>query len=334
MAQYVASRILQALLVVFGVTVITFVALHVIPGDVAQMIGGEKATPQQIAQIRLQLGLDDPLWVQYWRYVSSAVRGDFGISLQTHRPATTEVLNAFPLTFQLATLALIVATVVGIWLGIVSATRQGGIADAGALMVTLVGTSAPVFWTGLLLLLVAGSDLRLFPIGGILSSNVQLDRITGMPVLDSLLTGNWPALGDTLMHLVLPVLTLSLLPTAVIARITRAGMLEVIHNPYVRTARAKGAARARVLYRHALPNALLPVITVVGLQFGTLLSGAILTETVFSLPGLGRVAVNAILSRDYPVIEAMVVLTAVMFTVINLAVDLAYGLLDPRQRVR
>jgi peptide/nickel transport system permease protein len=153
-----------------------------------------------------------------------------------------------------------------------------------------------------------------------------------MPVLDSLLTGNWPALGDTVLHLVLPVVTLAILPTAVIARITRSGMLEVLSAPYIQTARAKGAPGSRVLYRHALPNALLPVITTIGLQFGTLLSGAILTETVFALPGLGRVAVNAILSRDYPVIEATVVLTAVVFTAINLVVDLAYGLLDPRQR--
>src|SRR5579884_2972719 len=310
MARYVAGRVLQAVLVVLGVTVITFVALHVVPGDVAQMIGGEKATPQQIAEIRRQLGLDDPLWVQYWRFLSSAVRGDFGISLQTRRPAVQEVLTAFPLTFQLAVLALAVAVVAGGWLGIVSATRAGGPAEGAAMLVTMVGTSAPVFWTGLLLLLLGGSVLRLFPIGGVLSSGVELDRITGIPLLDGLLTGNWPALGDVLWHLVLPVLTLALLPTA----------------------RAKGASRARVLYRHALPNALLPVVTTVGLQFGTLLSGAILTETVFALPGLGRVAVNAILSRDYPVIEAMVVLTAVVFTVINLIVDLSYGLLDPRQR--
>ncbi|HZV49820.1 MAG TPA: ABC transporter permease [Candidatus Dormibacteraeota bacterium] len=332
MARYVAGRVLQAVLVVLGVTVITFVALHVVPGDVAQMIGGEKATPQQIAEIRRQLGLDDPLWVQYWRFLSSAVRGDFGISLQTRRPAVQEVLTAFPLTFELAVLALAVAGAVGVWLGIASATRAGGMAEGTAMLVTLVGTSAPVFWTGLLLLLLGGGVLRLFPIGGVLSSGVALDRITGIPLLDGLLTGNWPAVGDVLWHLVLPVVTLALLPTAVIARITRASMLEVLRNPYVQTARAKGASRARVIYRHALPNALLPVVTTIGLQFGTLLSGAILTETVFALPGLGRVAVNAILSRDYPVIEATVVLTAVVFTVINLAVDLSYGLLDPRQR--
>lgn len=334
MARYVVSRVLQAVLVVFGVTVITFVALHVVPGDVAQMIAGDKATPQQLARIRQQLGLYDPLWVQYWRFLSAAVRGDFGVSLQTHRPAVTQVLSAFPLTFELAILALLVAVAAGVWLGIVSATRRGGVAEGAAILLTMVGTSAPVFWTGLLLLLLGGSALHIFPIGGVLSSGVRLDQITGMPVLDAIITGNLPALGDALVHLVLPVITLALLPTAVIARITRAGMLEVIRQAYVQTARAKGAARIRVVYRHALPNALLPVITTVGLQFGTLLSGAILTETVFALPGLGRVAINAILSRDYPVIEAMVVLTAVVFTVINLVVDLTYGLLDPRQRER
>jgi ABC-type dipeptide/oligopeptide/nickel transport system permease component len=333
LARYVVGRTLQAVLVVFGVTVITFVALHVVPGDVAQMIAGDKATPQQLARIRQQLGLNDPLWVQYGRFLGAAVRGDFGVSLQTHRPAVTEVLNAFPLTFELAVLALGVAIVAGVWLGIISATRRGSVADGGAILVTLVGTSAPVFWTGLLLLL-GGSTLRIFPIGGILSSGAHLQQITGMPVVDALVTGNWLELGDALLHLVLPVITLSLLPTAVIARITRAGMLEVVRQAYVQTARAKGAARARILYRHALPNALLPVVTTIGLQFGTLLSGAILTETVFALPGLGRVAVNAILSRDYPVIEATVVLTAALFTVINLLVDLAYGLLDPRQRQR
>jgi peptide/nickel transport system permease protein len=334
LARYVVGRVLQAVLVVFGVTMITFVALHVVPGDVAQMIGGDKATPQQLAAIRRQLGLNDPLWVQYWRFLSSAVRGDFGVSLQTHRRAAAEVLTAFPLTFELAVMALAVAVVVGVWLGIVSAARRGSVVDGGAILVTLVGTSAPVFWTGLLLLLLGGSVLRIFPIGGILSSGVRLEQITGLPVLDAILTGNLPALGDALLHLVLPVIALALLPTAVIARITRTGMLEVMQQAYVQTARAKGAGRVRVLYRHALPNALLPVVTTIGLQFGTLLSGAILTETVFALPGLGRVAVNAILSRDYPVIEATVVLTAVVFTVINLLVDLTYGLLDPRQRQR
>jgi peptide/nickel transport system permease protein len=331
-ARYVAGRLLQAGLVIVGVTMITFLALHVIPGDVAQMIGGDKATPAQIALIRQQLGLDDPLWVQYGRFVSSAVRGDLGVSLQTHRPATTEVLTAFPLTFQLAVLALILATATGIWLGVVSATRRGSLADGVATVVTLVGTSSPVFWTGLLFLLVGGSMLRLFPIGGVLSPDVSLQRITGMTLVDSVLTGNGQALLSAVMHLVLPVLTLAILPTAVITRITRSGMLEVLGQPYVQAARAKGAPWRRVVYQHALPNVLLPVVTTVALQFGTLLSGAILTETVFAQPGLGRVAVNAILSRDYPVVQAAVVLTALVFTMINLLVDLGYGLLDPRVR--
>lgn len=332
MGSYLASRLGQAVVVIFGVTLVTFLALHVVPGDVAVMIGGERATPGQLAHIRQQLGLNDPLWIQYWRYISSAVQGNFGTSLETYQPASTVVLQAFPLTFQLAVLALIVASVAGTSLGVLAARHQGGPLDALSTVVSMVGTASPVFWTGLILLLLGGALLGIFPIGGAISSGSSLKAVTGLTLLDAIITGNWGALGDVSLHLVLPVLTLSLLPTAIIARISRAGMIEVLRLDYVRTARAKGAPRARVTLRHALPNVLLPLITTIGLQFGTLLSGAVLTETVFGLPGLGRVVVNAILARDYPVVQATVILTAIVFTLVNLLVDITYGLVDPRVR--
>lgn len=332
MASYLASRLGQAVVVIFGVTLVTFLALHVVPGDVAVMIGGERATATQLAHIREQLGLNDPLWVQYWKYISNAVQGNFGTSLETYQPASTVVLQAFPLTIQLAVLALIVASLAGISLGVLAARHQGGPLDALSSVVSIIGTASPVFWTGLVLLLLGGAVLGIFPIGGAISTGSNLKTVTGFTLVDAIITGNGPALGDVSLHLVLPVLTLALLPTAIIARISRAGMIEVLRLDYVRTARAKGAPMARVTLRHALPNVLLPLITTIGLQFGTLLSGAVLTETVFDLPGLGRVVVNAILARDYPVVQATVILTAIVFTLVNLLVDITYGLVDPRVR--
>jgi len=332
LARFLVRRVLQSILVILGVTIITFLALHVIPGDVAHMIGGEKATPEQIEQIRQQLGLDQPLYVQYWRFLSSAVRGDFGTSLQTHISAMHEVAIAFPLTFQLASLSLLVAAIFGIWLGTIAAVKRGTIVEGLSMAITLIGTSAPVFWIGILLLLFGGARLGWFPIGDVISNSIDLRNITHMTIVDSIITGNWQALGNTLHHLILPVFTLSLLPMAVISRITRAGMLEVLRQDYLRTARAKGVRESIVIFRHALPNAFLPVVTALGLQFGVLLSGAILTETVFNLPGLGRLVISSILFRDFPVIQAIVVVAAVAFTVINLLVDLSYAVFDPRIR--
>ena len=332
MQRFLLNRLLQVIPVLFGITVVAFLAMHVVPGDVAQLIGGEKATEADLARIRQQFGLNDPLYVQYGRFLADAVRGDFGQSLRTHRPAAGEVFTAFPVTFELSLLSLVIATLVGVWAGVVSATHRGGWLDTLVMVTALGGISMPVFWTGTLLMLLGGGLLGLFPIGGLLSQGVSVQTVTGLHLLDSLLTGNGAAALDLLRHLALPAIALATLPTAIIARITRSGMLDVLRQDYITTARAKGLGGAVVVYRHALRNALIPVVTVIGLQFGTLLSGAILTETVFSLPGLGRLAVSAILYRDFPMVQAIVVLTAVVFVMINIVVDLAYGLLDPRIR--
>lgn len=332
MRRYLVSRVLQMIPVLVGISLVAFLGLHLVPGDVVQMILGDKATPEAVARLRAQLGLNDPVWVQYGRFLVQVLHGSFGQSLRTHRPATYEVLAAFPVTLQLSFLALIVATVVGIWLGIVSALHRGRWGDAAAMVVALFGISMPVFWVALLLMLLGGVFLHLLPIAGLLDPGDTIPTVTGIQLLDALITGDWGGFLDVLRHLVLPVLALATLPMGVIARVMRASILEAIGQDYVRTAYSKGLASSAVIYRHALRNALIPVVTVIATQLGTLLSGAVLTETVFGLPGLGRLAVTSILFRDFPVIQALVILAAVIILLVNLLADVVYAWVDPRIR--
>lgn len=327
---YVARRLVQTVPVILGISVVVFVGMHILPGDVAQMIAGDKATAQGLAAIREQLGLNDPLYTQYFRFVGHALRGDFGASLRTHNPALTVVAQAFPVTVQLALASLLVAVVAGIGVGVVSAVRHATWVDASTMVVALVGVSMPVFWTGLLLMILFGLYFPILPIAGVLDPRIALARVTGSPLLDSLLTWNVPAMKDSLLHLVLPAITLATVPMAMIARMTRSSVLEVLGQDYVRTARAKGLPERSVIWRHGLRAALIPVVTTIGLQFGLLLSGAILTETIFGIPGLGRLAVVSILYRDYTVVQALVLLTAILYVGVNLAVDVLYAFLDPR----
>jgi ABC-type dipeptide/oligopeptide/nickel transport system permease component len=328
--RYVASRLIQLIFVLIGVSVVVFVTMHVLPGDVAQLLLGEHATNEQLHRLREQLGLDQPVWVQYGRFMLAALQGDLGISVQTNHAALNDVLTAFPVTLQLAIASLLLASLLGIPIGVLSAVWRGSRLDAVVMTLTLFGVSMPIFWLGLMLLLLFAAGLDWLPVGGLMPVGLDPARITGMSVIDSLLSANPSMVFASLRHMVLPAITLASVPLALIARITRAEVLSAATADHVRTARAKGVAESRVILRHVLRNAAIPIVTVIGLQAGLLLSGAVLTETIYSLPGLGRLMVDSILSRDYPVVQAGALFIALVFVLVNLAVDILYAALDPR----
>jgi peptide/nickel transport system permease protein len=332
MTRFILGRVGQLVIVLIGVSIIVFFTMHVLPGDVATLLLGERATMAQLESLRHQLGLDQPIVVQYFDFVAQMVRGDFGTSLRSNHPAFADVWSAFPITLQLALAALLLATVIGVPIGVVAAMRSGGVWDNFLMTATLFGVSMPIFWLGLMLLLVFGAWLDWLPIGGLMPTGLDVPRVTGMTVVDSLISGRPDLITASLSYLILPTVTLATIPLAMIARITRSEMLAMASLDHVRTARAKGMPEWRVIVRHILRNALIPVVTVIGLQLGLLLSGAVLTETIFSLPGLGRLMVDSILSRDYPVVQAGALFIAFVFVTVNLVVDLVYGLLDPRIR--
>jgi peptide/nickel transport system permease protein len=330
--RYIGWRLVQLAIVLIGVSAVVFFTMHVLPGDVAMLLLGDRGTAQQLAKLRLQLGLDQPIVVQYLRFVVAAAHGDFGTSLTSNRAAFTDVSTAFPVTLQLTLAALTLATFIGVPAGVFASLRPGGTFDNLAMTFTLFGVSMPIFWLGLMLLLLFGATLDWLPIGGLSEVGMEPPRITGMSLIDAALAGSPSMFWDALRHLILPACTLATVPLAFIARITRAEMMATATQDHVRTARAKGLPRARVILRHVLRNALIPIVTVIGLQLGLLLSGAVLTETIFSLPGLGRLMVDSILSRDYPVVQAGALFIAFVFVLVNLLVDLSYTLLDPRIR--
>ena len=305
MLYYIGRRILATIPVILGVTILVFLMLHLVPGDPVKMMLAEFGTnPEQVEMLRAQLHLDEPLPQQYGRFVWGAVQGDFGISIRTKRPVNKEILDNLPSTFILASAGLLFAGFFGTILGILAAIRQNTWVDAGSMFVALLGVSMPSFWLGLLLIFAFSLHLRWFPATG----------------------------GGDLKHLVLPAVTLGLISSAIIARLTRSSMLEVLRQDYVTVARAKGLVEWRVIIGHALKNALIPVVTIFGLQFGQLLAGTVVIETVFSRPGIGRTLVDAILSKDFPMVQAIVLVVALSYVVVNLIVDLLYGVLDPRIR--
>lgn len=332
MTQYMIRRILQLIPVLIGVSILVFVGMHVIPGDVAVLLLGDKGTPEALARLRHDLGLDQPIYVQYFRFAADALRGEFGISLRTRQPAFTEVWRALPMTLELSVCAITFAILVGVTVGMLAAIRQYSLFDSLSMVGVLIGVSMPIFWTGLILMIFFGGQLHWFPIGGILDEGIDLKTITGIHFLDAILQGDSNALVSILRHLALPAIALGSISTATIARMTRSTMLEIMQQDYIRTARAKGLAERLVVVRHALRNSLIPVVTVIGLQLSVLLSGAVLTETVFALPGLGRLAITSLLARDYSVVQAIVMVTALAIVLINLIVDLLYAYLDPRIR--
>ena len=332
MLRYLRWRLLQLGPVLLGVSILVFFGMHLIPGDVAQLLLGDKGTDADLQRMRHQLGLDQPVYIQYFRFLGGALQGDFGESIRTRQPVIWEIEQALPVTVELSLAALAFAVVAGLLIGVLAARFPHSALDTGSMVGVLVGVSMPVFWTGILLLIVFGGILGWLPLGGVMDGSLTVRRITGAPLLDGVLTGSWPIVWSAGRHLVLPALALGATAMAAIARMARSTMLDVLGLDFIRTARAKGLAERRVVSRHALRNALLPVVTLVGLQLGLLLSGAVLTETIFALPGLGRLAITSVLARDYPMVQGVVLIAAGVFVVANLLVDVLYVYLDPRVR--
>ncbi|KUK21125.1 MAG: peptide/nickel transport system permease protein [Pseudothermotoga sp.] len=322
------------ILVLLGVSVIVFVVARVIPADPVGAILGGNAPPDLIDDMRHRLGLDKPLINQFLDYMFGLLKGDLGVSLKSNRPVTTDIADFFPATLELAIAATFVSILLGITLGIFSAVYRNRFIDHFSRVFSILGVSMPVFWTGLLLLLLFYYKLGWLPGTGRLSLFTPApDRITGLLIIDSLLTLNFEAFKDALSHIILPAVVLGYSATASIARITRSSMLDVLRQDYIRTAKAKGIGKRLVIYRHALRNALIPVVTIIGLTFGGLLEGAVLTETIFGWPGLGRYIVNALLFLDYPAVMGGTLFVAVVYSLVNLVVDIIYAVLDPRMRV-
>jgi peptide/nickel transport system permease protein len=332
MLQYITRRTLMLIYVLLGVSLTSFLLMRLIPGDPALVMLGERATAERIVEVRRSLGLDQSLAVQYLIYLKHILTGDLGRSLHTNTRVAEELLERFPATLELSLAAICLAGFIGVLAGILSAMRQYSLLDSGFMLVSLAGVSMPIFWLGLMLIWTFALLLGWFPPSGRLDVRMVLDPITGLYLLDSLLTRQWEAFWDVLWHLVLPAVTLATVPLAIIARMTRSSLLEVLRQEYIITARGKGLHEWVVVTRHALRNALIPILTIVGLQFGLLLGGAILTETIFSWPGLGRLLYNAVLSRDYPVVQGGTLLIAATFSVINLVVDILYLLANPKIR--
>ena len=332
MGRYIGKRLLNLIPVLLGITLLVFAFLHLIPGDPAVVMAGERATPEQVAALREQLGLNQPLPLQYLVFLGNLLRLNFGTSIISGVPIAEEIRTRLPATFELSVAAMLVATIIGIPAGVLAAVRKNSAVDNLTMSGSLLGVSLPVYWLGLLLVYLFAVNLQWLPPSGRISIDAGLNfkPITGFYVLDALLQGNFKAIKDVLSHLILPAVTLGTIPLAILARITRSAMLEVLSQDYIRTARAKGLLERWVIFKHALKNALLPVVTIIGLQFGTLLGGAILTETIFSWPGIGSWIYEGILSRDYPVVQGGVVFVAVAFVIINLLIDLSYAFLDPR----
>jgi peptide/nickel transport system permease protein len=328
--RYAIRRGLTIVPVLLGVSVLVFSFIHLIPGDPALTMLGERATPEKVAEVRARLGLDRPIWQQYVLYIGNAVRGDLGVSIVRGDPVAGDLLRRFPATVELAFTAIALAVALGIPIGVASAVWRNSPLDSLARLGALTGVSMPIFWLGLVLAWFFGVQLRLLPTGFRLSSGTAFVPWTNFVILDAVLQRDWATLGDAIRHLILPALALATIPLAVIARMTRASMLEVLSREYIRTAEAKGLSRRAVILRHALRNALLPVLTVIGLQVGRLLAGAILTETIFSWPGIGLWVYESIESRDYAIVQGVSLFIAVIVVGVNLVTDVLYAAVDPR----
>jgi peptide/nickel transport system permease protein len=332
-SQFLVRRTALTVFVLFGVTMITFLLSHVVPADPVVAYLGDHAPPAMVEQVRHQLGLDRPLPVQFGIYLRGLLHGNLGISIMNNRPVSQDLAQYLPATLELSSAAMLVAILIGVPTGIVSALHKDGWADQVARVFALGGASLPVFYVALLLLGLLYSRLGVLPGPGQLSIYTSPPpTITGMVAVDALLSGDWPAFGDALRHLVMPAFVLGYASTGIITRMTRSSMLEVMRQDYVRTARAKGVVELRVVLRHALRNALLPTVTVIGLTYGGLLSGAVLTETIFSWPGIGRYATNSVTNIDIPAVLGVTLVIAIMYSLANLVVDVLYAYLDPQIR--
>ncbi len=333
MLQFLTRRFLLVLPAFFGVTILTFVLIHLIPGDPVLMMAGERGmSPERHAQLRAQMGLDKPLPVQYLHYVGGVVQGDLGRSIVSKRPVTEEFFTLFPATVELSLCAITFAILLGIPAGVLAAVKRGSILDHSVMAVSLTGFSMPIFWWGLLLILLFSVQLGWTPVSGRISALYWVQPVTGFMLIDTLFSDEQGAFSSAVSHLILPTIVLGTIPLAVIARMTRSATLEVLREDYIRTARAKGLSPLRVVTVHALRNALIPVVTVIGLQVGVLLGGAILTETIFAWPGVGKWLVESIQRRDYPAVQGGILLIATVVIMVNLIVDVLYGIINPRIR--
>lgn len=317
--------------VFFGVTLVAFGFIRALPGDPVEVLAGERGvTPERHAELMAQMGFDKPIWQQYLAYVSDVLQGDLGTSLITNRPVLDEFLELFPATAELAICAILFAVIIGIPAGLVAAVKRGSLVDQGIMSLSLTGYSMPIFWWGLLLIILFSNTLNLTPVSGRLSFLFDVDPVTGFMLIDTLLSDEEGAFASAVQHLILPSVVLGTIPLAVIARQTRSAMLEVLSEDYVRTARAKGLSPVRVIAIHALRNAMITVTTVIGLQVAVLLAGAILTETIFGWPGIGKWIIFSVFSRDYFAVQGGLLLIASCVMAVNLIVDLLYGFINPR----
>lgn len=330
MLQYIGKRLLQLIPVLLGMTFIVFMIIRAIPGNPAQVILGQQASPEAVASLEAKLGLDQPWYTQYFEFLAGILTGDLGESLRTRSPVAQEIWPYLAATIELAVFAMIIAVIVGVNAGIISAWFQNSWFDYAAMVVALIGVSMPIFWLGLMEQWIFGIELNMLPTTGREEVRNPVTAITGLYVIDTIIQGRFDQLGEVIRHLILPGIALATIPMAIIARMTRSSMLEVMRSDFVRTARSKGQRMSLVVYKHALKNAIIPVLTVIGLQMGILLGGAILTETIFGWPGIGRYIYDAIGFRDYPVIQSGILVVAFFFVMINLLVDILYSVVDPR----
>lgn len=329
--KFLAKWLSQLLIVLLGVTLVTFLVSHVVPGDPARMLIGQRADAQTLESMRHALGLDKPVWFQYLDYLWGLVHGDMGISIRTQRPVLNELLTYFPATIELTLFAMGFAVIIGVVLGLLSAAYRDTLIDHATRVFAILGVSTPLFWLGLVVLLLFYKYLGWLPGSGRIDSFINPPtHITGLYVLDSVLSGDWVALKSSMLHLVLPSICLGYIQLATIARQVRASMIEVLELDYIKTAVSNGIPRKRIIYRHALRNALIPTVTVIGLTFGELLGGAIITETIFAWPGMGKYVVDSISFLDFPAIMGFTILVALIYVLINMLVDLLYPILDPQ----
>jgi dipeptide transport system permease protein len=333
MLSFILRKLLTVIPTFVGITLVAFTLIRLVPGDpIEVMVGERRLDPEMHAALMHQMGLDQPLYQQYFKYITGLVQGDLGTSLVTREPVLKEFLVLFPATVELTLVALLLAMLVGMPAGMIAGLKRGTAVDHSVMGVAMTGYSMPIFWWGLIMIMFFSVDLGWTPVSGRIAIEYDIPQRTGLLLIDSLLSGEDGAFLSALRHLILPVIVLGTVPMAVIARMTRSSMLEVLREDYIRTARAKGLAPLRVIVVHALRNALIPVITVIGLQVGSLLAGAVLTETIFSWPGIGKWLIDSIARRDYPVVQTGILVSASIFVFVNLIVDLLYGWANPRIR--
>jgi peptide/nickel transport system permease protein len=332
MLRFIVRRLLLLVPILVGLSILVFVWVRALPGSPADSLLGERSTPALVKEYEERFGLDEPIHVQYWKYVKTTAKFDFGVSVATHRFVTDEIKERFPATVELAFAAMLFSVLLGVPLGFFAAKRHGGFFDQSSLFLSLIGVSIPVFFLAILLKYMFAVRLGWLPSVGRINVESEVEHPTNFYVLDAIVTTDWATLKDVLKHLVLPGIALGSIPLAIVTRITRAAVLDVQNEDYVRTARAKGLPPMTVDRRHVLRNALLPISTIIGLQTGLLLSGAILTETVFAFPGMGQLLREAIFNRDYPVLQGGILFLALVFVLVNLIVDISYAIINPRIR--